>query len=116
MPETLYHATSSEVAVLVAAGGLQCRSKGDKDDDTLYLCMSAEESGATTLQRKANDVIFRVAFDQLNSSAWKAAGRGQKEMRGTEEISFDKLEYRRYLGTASQRTWRPISEFPAGLS
>lgn len=116
MPTYLYHATSSEVAPLVAANGLLCLSSGSKDDPTLYLCMSAQESGATTLQRKANDVIFRVRFDDLNSSAWKVKGAGQAEWRGTEPIEAGKLEYRRYLGTESQKTWRSVSKFPEGLS
>jgi hypothetical protein len=112
MPTYLYHATSSEVAPLVTANGLLCRSKGNKDDNTLYLCMSAQESGATTLQRKANDVIFRVVYTDLNSSAWKAIGAGQKEWRGTEPVGVNKLEYRRYLGNASQKTWRKVIEQP----
>jgi hypothetical protein len=116
MPTHLYHATSSEIAILVAKNGLQCRSKGNKGDDTLYLCMSAVESGATTLQRKANDVIFRATYADLNSSAWKATGAGEKEWRGTEPIGADKLMYRRYLGSASQKTWREVSVFPEGLS
>jgi hypothetical protein len=113
MPTYLYHATLKIYAQSIADNGLQPRSVGG--EKTKYLCMSGTESGATTLGAQASDIIFRVKSLNLNASSWSKRGAGKQEWRSTEGIDRDFLEYRRNLGTESQKTWRPASSFPIGM-
>jgi hypothetical protein len=113
MPKYLYHATPKSNADSIAKHGLKPRSVGGKVSE--YLCMSGSESGARTLGGRANDIIFRVKFSSLNASSWSKTGAGKDEWRSTEDINADHLEYRRNLGTPTQRTWRKAKLFPTGV-
>ena len=104
----LYHAAPCTVAGLIIEGGLQPRSGKKDGSEPLYLCMSAKESGATTLRRQGSDIIFRVLFSTLDKS-WKKTGAGSAEWRGYETLDKSRLEFRRYLGTAAQKKWKPAS-------
>jgi hypothetical protein len=110
----LYHATSRATADLIMApgGSLECRSGVAPN---MYLCMSATQQGAVTLNPTAGDIIFRVWFPALPAPNWVAAGAGLQEWRGTVAIPNTNLEYRRSLGTPVQTTWRPGGNYPAGL-
>lgn len=114
MPEYLYHATSRTSADKIAEDGLKPLSGGGKG--TLYLCMSGDKSGATTTYQQATDIIFRVKGSSLNASSWIKSGAGKEEWRGTESIPAASLEYKRFLGTNKQRSWRKAEFFPVGLS
>jgi hypothetical protein len=119
MPTYLYHATSAETAKLIAnkdsGTGLKAMS-GAKDQEK-YLCMSGTEKGAVTLNSRANDVIFRVKFSDLDEKKWTKTGAGKEEWRGTQSIDKGLLEYRRNLGTPKNpATWRPTSFFPLGTA
>ncbi len=108
MPTYLYHATPKTNAQSILDTGLQPRSVGG--EETTYLCMSGTESGATTLGRAASDIIFRVNFSNLDAKSWSKSGAGKQEWRSKEGIDKDLLEYRRYLGKESQKTWRKRSQ------
>jgi hypothetical protein len=113
LPEYLYHATSNETAKLVMASensGLEPRSGGE--NEVKYLCMSASEKGAITLQNRANDIIFRVKGEALDAKLWEKAGAGKQEWRGTQTILKGLLEYRRSLGNADQKKWRESKVWP----
>ncbi len=114
MPTYLYHATLKENAASIARTGLQPRSKGGQEE--AYLCMSGSEQGATTLGRRANDVIFRVKSSSLNALTWNYAGAGKEEWRSDIGIPAADLQYRRNLGTPIQKTWRSASLYPRGMS
>jgi hypothetical protein len=102
----LFHATSHENAFLIVRGvGLEPRSGGGT-----YLCMSASEKGATTLERKATDVIFCVSVAHLTLANWHEEGAGEKEWRGTDTIPIANLIYRRYLNGDG---WHPATQFLA---
>ncbi len=113
MPEYLYHSTPKPNAASIASSGLQPRSVGG--EEIAYLCMSGTESGAVTLGAQASDIIFRVQSSELNSDGWSERGAGKKEWRSTEGILAKDLEYRRNLGSSSQQTWRPASNYPKGM-
>jgi RNA:NAD 2'-phosphotransferase (TPT1/KptA family) len=107
LPAYLYHATPRETLPLVAEGGLKALSVGGSDKP--YLCMSGVEDGATTLQRRASDIVFRVASSRLNAQDWKQSGAGKQEWRSFNGIPPGLLEYRRFLGTTEQKTWRKLT-------
>lgn len=107
IPDFLYHAAPLEAALKIANTGLKPMSKGGRPK--AYLCMSAVEEGATTLQRKASDIVFRVAGAKLNKSEWEKSGAGKEEWRSEKEIDKGLLECRRFLGTAEQKKWKPAS-------
>lgn len=90
IPPYFYHATGTESFKSIQKQGLIPLS--GKPDDR-YLCMSASLAGATTLNGKATDVIFRVETKKLNSAAWEMKGAGYKEWRGTETIPPENLYY-----------------------
>ena len=108
MPTYLYHATPKTYAQSILDTGLQPRSVGG--EETTYLCMSGTESGATTLGRAASDIIFRVKSSNLDVKSWSKRGAGKQEWRSKEGIDKDLLEYRRFLGNESQKTWRKRSQ------
>jgi hypothetical protein len=114
LPEYLYHATSNDTAKLIMASensGLEPRSGGE-DEEKKYLCMSASEKGAITLQNRANDIIFRVKGEALDADLWKEAGAGKQEWRGKQTILKGLLEYRRSLGNADQKKWKESKGWP----
>jgi len=110
MPKHLFHATPKTNAQGILDTGLQPRSVGGAE--TSYLCMSGTEDGATTLGRAASDIIFRVESSDLDAKSWSKSGAGKQEWRSTEGIDKDLLEYRRFLGNKSQKTWRKRSLNP----
>lgn len=111
MPTYLYHATPKENAASIARNGLQTRS----GQDEAYLCMSGSEQGATTLGRRANDIIFRVKSSSLNALSWNYSGAGKEEWRSDVGIPAADLQYRRFLGNSIQKTWRKASLYPRGM-
>lgn len=113
LPAYLYHAAPKNIAALIGANGLSPRSKGDANDDTLYLCMAAKLGDALTRDHKASDVIFRVDTSVLTAANWRKKG-AVTEWRGTDSIPAASLSCRRYLGTAAQKAWRPATA-PNGL-
>ena len=113
MPKYLYHATNKHNAKSIARNGLEPRSVGG--ESAAYLCMSGRESGAVTLKNQASDILFRVDSANLNAEAWSERGAGKSEWRSTDGIPPVHLEYRRNLGTASQKTWRKASAYPLGV-
>ncbi len=119
MPTYLYHAApwKNPKGVMVAkaiAGndGSGLKPLSGKEGDK-YLCMSEKESGAVTLNPRANDIIFRVLFSSLNEDNWKKIGAGKGEWRG-EGVSIPRnlLFYRRKLGTKAQTSWKSALLFP----
>ena len=108
-PDYLYHAAPIESAKQIARHGLEMRSGTATDK---YLCMSAKESGATTLRGQATDIIFRVPFAHLDSDVWAEAGAGKAEWRGKQNIAESLLEYRRNFGNDTQKKWKPIAKWP----
>lgn len=108
LPQYFYHATPKKNARAIAQNGLQARSVGGQEG--AYLCMSGVESGATTLGRAASDIVFRVASSNLDPQSWTKSGAGKEEWRSTADVPGASLEYRRYLGNAEQKTWRPTSD------
>jgi hypothetical protein len=113
MPPYLYHATTKDNAPGISKTGLEPRSVGGKEAGK-YLCMAGAESKASTLGRAATDVIFRLKTTGLDESKWRQIGPNQ-EWRCDEAVSPDLLEYRRNLGSAIQKSWRPNNVFPRGL-
>ncbi len=108
LPRYLYHATAFGNAVSIARNGLQARSVGGSE--VPYLCMSGELSGATTLERRASDIIFRVSSDKLDRKIWSKSGAGKSEWRSTSGVNKGKLEYRRFLGTKEQLQWKSAAD------
>lgn len=113
LPNYLYHATPKIYGQSIADNGLQPRSVGGEESS--YLCMSGKESGAVTLRSQASDIIFRVKKANLNETDWEERGAGKSEWRSTSGIPANVLEYRRNLGTNSQKTWRAAKNYPEGL-
>jgi len=113
--EYYYHATPKKNGASIAENGLKPRSVGG--EATSYLCMSGTESGAITLGSQASDIIFRADRSELESENWRKVGAGKDEWRTSDQdgIPNTKLEYRRNLGTNSQKTWRSASDYPKGL-
>ncbi len=103
VPTYLYHASPEENLGSIRQNGLMPRSGAPA-----YLCMSAVESGAICLKSKASDLVFRVEYSGLDQTKWKEIGAGKKEWRGTETIPANKLQYRRFLGSPEQKTWRAV--------
>lgn len=60
--------------------------------------MSGQLAGATTLERRASDVVFRVNTANLNAALWNSSGAGAAEWRGTETIPAANLQWRKFLG------------------
>ncbi|MBN3895955.1 MAG: DUF4157 domain-containing protein [Nostoc sp. NOS(2021)] len=108
LPPYFYHATSKANARAIAQNGLQPRSVGGQQGT--YLCMSGVRNGATTKERAASDIIFRVKSSNLNAQSWTKQGAGTEEWRSTAGVPGNLLEYRRYLGNDQQKAWRPTSD------
>ena len=109
MPSYLYHASPEGVAPLIARGSLLPLSVGG--EDFKYLCMSAEENGATTKSPQASDIVFRVAGASLNPADWWKGGAGKAEWRSKGSILGGILEYRRYLSTKTKDLqWKTINK------
>jgi hypothetical protein len=106
-PEFLYHAAPAKFFDSIAKYGLQMRSGGGA-----YLCMSSEVAGATTLSPRANDVIFAVAFANLERSKWNRTGAGQKEWRGKENIDAQHLWCSRYINCVDWQTIQNYKKAP----
>jgi ribosomal protein S18 acetylase RimI-like enzyme len=96
----LYHAAPKKWVATIQQEGL----KPFSGTDDKYLCMSAKESGATTLGRAASDVVFRVSTKLLNPDLWEKAGRGEAEWRGKEAIAPQNLDQRPFLKKVWQKT------------
>jgi hypothetical protein len=107
LPAKLYHATPIENAINITEVGLQPRSGPDADK---YISMSGKETGATTLSRKASDVVFRVKSNDLDKTKWKKQGAGSNEWRGTESIDKSSLEYCFFTGK-NGAAFKKIDEF-----
>lgn len=88
----LYHAAPLKVFLLIKAGGLKALSKGGKAGT--YLCASSDLNGATTLQRRANDVVFRI--DTTNDPGWYQEGAGQAEWRKDSGVAVASLTCQRF--------------------
>lgn len=106
LPAYLYHAAPHSAALLISTSALQPRSG---PADALYLCMSGTLQGATTLQRRASDIVFRVSRNNLTAARWSKHGAGMEEWRGTETIAPADLEWRRYIGGGA---WQNVGTNP----
>ena len=106
LPSYLYHASNATTAQLINQSGLKALSVGGEDQP--YLCMSGKLEGATTLDRKASDVIYRVSSSKLHPRLWRKSGAGKEEWRSNYGIPASLLESRRFLGTVTQKAWKPV--------
>lgn len=108
LPKHFFHATEGKYALAIATEGLKPMS------ENAYLCMSGEESGATTKFRQASDVVFRVKTSQLTRSDWKQEGAGQAEWRSSKPIPAHLLEWRKFL-PLNNKDWHKTSvKLPPG--
>jgi hypothetical protein len=98
-PQYLYHAAPLKVFLLIKAGGLKALSKGGRAGT--YLCASDQEGGATTLERRANDVIFRI--DTTGDDGWYEEGAGKNEWRKDSAVAPGSLKCRRFQKKAPNR-------------
>jgi hypothetical protein len=94
LPPYLYHSAPYEAAHDIATSGLEPRS-GPRDDQ--YLCMSGSQTGATSANRKASDVIFRVNTRQTAENGWVLEGAGEREWRSRQVVPPQFLTWRRFL-------------------
>jgi len=112
MPEFLYHAAPLKVFLLIKEGGLKALSVGGRDGN--YLCASSKESGAATLQARANDVIFRI--DSNGDDAWYEQGAGKSEWRRDSGVPPEKLTCRRNQKKApnhQNNEWISVDDYQA---
>lgn len=106
-PAYLFHAAPKDVAPLILRGGLEARSASELGSGS-YLAMSAQESGATTLNRASSDIVFRVNTSTLMRDNWRNWGAGQAEWRGISGtgasivVPGSDLEWRRYGDPSGQ--------------
>ena len=106
IPQYLYHAAPLSVFLLIKAGGLKALSKGGKNGT--YLCASSDLNGATTLGRRANDVIFRI--DTTGDLLWYQEGAGQAEWRKNSGVGVISLTCRRYQAKVGHhQQWRSLN-------
>ncbi|MEQ9486410.1 eCIS core domain-containing protein [Coleofasciculus sp. F4-SAH-05] len=105
--DNLYHGAPSKYYDEIKKSGLKPLS--GRDDDK-YLCMTTDLNGVATLERKANDIIYKVETKLLNEEDWYKEGAGYKEWRSRSSVSANLLQCRRSLGNKKQTSWRNVEK------